>query len=121
MRYLRCFVVVLATVAVGCTRDADPITAPANGPSIARANPAASSATATPQVSAGEFATCALRQEGSLACFGQDDFGLAAPPAGSYTQLSVGMYTGCALATGGSLACWGFNGSGQGNFPSGTN
>lgn len=120
MRCLRCLVVVLASVVVGCTRDATPITGPANGPSIARGNPAAFIATATPQVSAGYVVTCALRQEGSLACFGQNDFGLAAPPAGSYTQLSVAMYTGCAVATTGSLSCWGFNGSGQASAPSGT-
>ena len=120
MRCLRCLVVVLATVAVGCTRDAAPITAPANGPPIVRTNPSVATTTATPQVSAGYLVTCALRQEGSLACFGQNDFGLAAPPAGSYTQLSVAMYTGCAVATAGSLACWGFNGSGQASAPSGT-
>ena len=121
MRYLRCFVVVMATVAVGCTRDVTPITAPENGPPIVRVNSSVAATTATPQVSAGYVVTCALRQEGSIACFGDNTFGTGAPPAGAYTQIDLTYYTACAVAAGGSLACWGFNGTGQVSPPSGTN
>jgi hypothetical protein len=68
MRYLQCLVVVVATVAAGCTREGTPITGPPNGPPAVRANASGAVATATPQASAGYRVTCALRQEGSLAC-----------------------------------------------------
>jgi len=44
------------------------MTAPPNGPPAVRANASGAVATATPQASAGYRVTCALRQEGSLAC-----------------------------------------------------
>jgi len=62
------------------------------------------------QVSAGEEHVCALRANGSVACFGDDSWRQLrdAPGAGmSFLQVSCGGDACCALAKDGALACWG--------------
>ncbi len=62
------------------------------------------------QVSAGYAHTCGLRTDGTLACWGCNDYGQAAPPAGTFSQVSAGGYHTCGLQTDGTLACWGHDG-----------
>jgi len=63
---------------------------------------------------ADKFHNCALKSNGSLACWGKNDYGQSTPPAGNdFTQLSVGEWHTCALKDDGSLACWGKNDNGQ--------
>jgi hypothetical protein len=63
------------------------------------------------QLSAGHVAACAVRTDGTLACWGDPGTVAQFPvPAGTFTQVSVG--TGlrahaCALRTDQTLACWG--------------
>ena len=60
-------------------------------------------------VSAGEVHTCAIRTDGTLACWGSDDYGDMQPPdGGTYTAVSAGDSDGytCAIRTDGTLACW---------------
>ena len=59
------------------------------------------------QVSAGGFHSCALRTEGSIACWGDDFFGQTTPPSGIFTQVSAGRFHSCALRPDTSIACWG--------------
>ena len=55
--------------------------------------------------------SCALRTDGTLACWGLNVDGQATPPAGTYTAVSAGAVHSCALRTDGTLACWGLNAS----------
>lgn len=64
--------------------------------------------------------TCALSTDGTLACWGNNWFGQATPPAGTFTQVSAGEYHTCALRTDGTWACWGRNNYGQSTPPEGT-
>jgi hypothetical protein len=65
-------------------------------------------------VSAGN---CALRTDGTLACWGDNTYGQATPPAGTYTALSSGGGATCALKTDGTLACWGYKADALANPP----
>lgn len=51
--------------------------------------------------------TCGLRTNGSIACWGDDVFGLLDPPAGEFVQVSAGAEHACALTKDGHVACWG--------------
>ncbi|MBI4479218.1 MAG: hypothetical protein HY651_04260 [Acidobacteria bacterium] len=53
--------------------------------------------------------TCAVRSDGTLACCGDNFYGQATPPAGTFTQISAGNVHTCAVESDGTLACWGDN------------
>ena len=58
-------------------------------------------------ISAGDFYTCGLKGDGTVACWGIGYFGETTPPAGTFTQLSAGGFHTCGLKTDGTVACWG--------------
>jgi alpha-tubulin suppressor-like RCC1 family protein len=77
-------------------------------------------------VVANEFAgghhNCALKNDGSIACWGWDEIGQVsnAPTGQNFIQVSAGGYHNCALKNDGSIVCWGWNQYGQvGMTPSG--
>src|SRR6266581_308411 len=72
------------------------------------------------QVSAGGYHSCALRTDGTVACWGLNRYGQATAPAGVFTQLSAGGSHTCGLKSDGTVACWGDNSSGQATPPAGT-
>ena len=41
---------------------------------------------------------CAIRTDGTLACWGRRLYGMGEPPAGRYSALAIGGDTGCAIA-----------------------
>ena len=61
------------------------------------------------QVSVGNEQSCALRRDGTLACWGSPRGGLLRPPEGQFLQASVSPAGGsaCAVALKGHLECWG--------------
>jgi alpha-tubulin suppressor-like RCC1 family protein len=83
--------------------------------------------TSVTQVGCGEGFSCALRSDGTVACWGQNGYGQlgSAVDAGqSYvpqtitgvsgaTQMAVGASHVCALGADASVVCWGGNGSGE--------
>ena len=59
-------------------------------------------------ISAGYAHTCGVRANGSLACWGEDEyFGRATPPSGKFTSVSTGGFHTCAVKTNGLVVCWG--------------
>lgn len=60
------------------------------------------------ELSAGEYQTCGLRDDGKILCWGQDDVDQASPPALSFRALSEGEKHGCGVVNDGTLACWGY-------------
>jgi len=62
-------------------------------------------------VDAGGDNTCAIRIDGTLACWGPGQPGLLNPPPGTFTAVSTGPGHVCAIATDGTLACWGGEGA----------
>ncbi len=71
-------------------------------------------------VTAGEVHACALKTNGTLACWGDNSYGQASPPSGTFVAVSAGAYLTCAIKTDGTLACWGEDFDGQTTPPSGT-
>jgi alpha-tubulin suppressor-like RCC1 family protein len=71
-------------------------------------------------VSAGEQHTCAVKSDGTLACWGDNSDGQTTAPAGTFTEVSAGAIFNCAVSTDGAVLCWGNNGSGQTDAPVGT-
>ena len=58
------------------------------------------------QISAGLNFTCALRVNGAIACWGQNDKGQASSPAGRFDEIAAGHSHACALNDGAPI-CWG--------------
>ena len=59
-------------------------------------------------VSAGSYHTCGLREDRSILCWGQDWYGMATPPPGSFDSVSAGYDFTCGLKTDGFVECWGY-------------
>lgn len=71
-------------------------------------------------ISSGMYHTCAIKTDGTVACWGFEFEGSTFPPAGTFAQVSAGTYHNCAVKSDGTLACWGWNLSHQANPPAGT-
>lgn len=78
------------------------------------------SATFTGLVSVGEYYSCLLKSNGTLACWGDTTYNKNYPPTGTFAQLSTGYNHACAIRTDGTLACWGANIYGESTPPTGT-
>ena len=71
-------------------------------------------------VAAGEFHSCAVRSDGTVACWGDSQFGQADAPSGTFKAVAAGGSHSCAIRDDGTVACWGSNQFGQADAPSGT-
>eukprot|EP00929_Paragymnodinium_shiwhaense_P021512 TRINITY_DN14013_c0_g2_i1.p1 TRINITY_DN14013_c0_g2~~TRINITY_DN14013_c0_g2_i1.p1 ORF type:complete len:172 (-),score=25.69 TRINITY_DN14013_c0_g2_i1:67-582(-) len=74
-------------------------------------------------VSVGTEHSCALANDGSVICWGEDNYGQSSPPPetnGGIVALSSGTYHTCAMNARGSVSCWGSNGFGRSGVPEGT-
>ena len=71
-------------------------------------------------VSAGGGHTCRLKTDGTVICWGNDDYGQSTPPSGSFASVSAGDGHTCGLKTDGTVTCWGNDDYGQSTPPSGS-
>ena len=69
------------------------------------------------QVGAGDWHTCGVKTDGSVACWGFNVFEQSIPPAGTFTQVSAGYAHTCGVKRDESVACWGNNDQGQSTPP----
>ena len=73
-------------------------------------------------ISAGHSHTCAIRDDGTIECWGRNAYGLTDAPAGSFTAVSAntGGSITCAIRTSGEIACWGVATYGLTDVPAGS-
>ena len=62
---------------------------------------------------------CAVRENGSIRCWGPNRSGRMEVPAGSFQDVAVGKYHICGLRTDGTVSCWGANSNGEADAPAG--
>ena len=60
-------------------------------------------------VGAGERYTCGVRDDGTVECWGDDRYGQATPPGGTFASVSAGYEHACGVRDDGSVECWGSN------------
>ena len=61
--------------------------------------------------------TCGVRDDGSIVCWGDDAYGQASPPKGTFISVSAGGNHTCGVRANGSVACWGNDFHGQSRPP----
>ena len=104
-----------------------PANQPTSAPAIAQITP---TLTTTPylsppdvvftQVTAGKTHACGLRENGAIACWGNNNEDKATPPQGSFSQISAGLNFTCGLRQDATIACWGDNSAGKATPPQGS-
>ena len=68
---------------------------------------------------AGDQHSCAIRTNGTIACWGNNEHGQADPPEGQFTAVSAGWAHSCGLRTNNTITCWGTNWNGPNSPPEG--
>jgi hypothetical protein len=58
-------------------------------------------------VAVGPAHVCGIRADGTVACWGSNSDGQAAPPEGGFHQISAGPLQTCGIRADDTLACWG--------------
>ena len=71
-------------------------------------------------VSAGELHTCGVKSNGSVACWGSDEYGQVTAFDYSFDSVSAGSVHTCGVRSDGSFACWGSDGDGEATPPAGS-
>ena len=64
--------------------------------------------------------TCGLKTDATITCWGDNDYGQADAPDGTFTAVTAGGVHTCGLRTDATITCWGSNGQGQAAAPGGT-
>ena len=88
--------------------------------SLAAVHSASAIAPRPGSISSGFAHSCGIQPDGTVACWGFNDFGQSTPPGGEFTQVSAGGRHTCGVESDGTVACWGNNALGQATPPAGT-
>ena len=115
-RYSAAIAAVALTLLAACTDQltpVEPIGVPPHAQPLLVVGPGSFS-----QVTTGKFASCALRSDGAVECWGSNTYGQAPPAAkvaavGTFTAVSGNALHTCALRSDGVVECWGYNEYGQ--------
>ena len=70
-------------------------------------------------LSVGPAHACAIADDATISCWGDNEFGQADAPAGAYWAVSAGGSHSCALAVDTTVICWGSSEFGQADAPAG--
>ena len=70
-------------------------------------------------ISAGFVHTCGVGTDGSVSCWGANNYGESTPPDGEFASVSAGAGYTCGVRTDGSVACWGDDENGEATPPEG--
>ena len=70
-------------------------------------------------LSAGENHVCAIQEDDTLICWGDNQYNQADPPSGTFSEIEVGFNFGCGLKTNGTISCWGRDTAGETSPPPG--
>jgi len=82
--------------------------------------PAAASAKKAVKVTTGEEHVCALKPNGKVLCWGENDYGQADPPGSKFKAIDGGAYHTCGIKLNGRVKCWGYDSDyGETKAPSG--
>ncbi|WP_419551559.1 RCC1 domain-containing protein [Candidatus Poriferisodalis sp.] len=67
---------------------------------------------------AGHAQSCGIKTDGTVACWGNNDWGQSDAPGGTFTAVSAGNAHTCGIKSNGTIACWGakFTYPAQGRF-----
>ena len=65
------------------------------------------------QLTAGNDHNCGLKADGSVDCWGRNDYGQATDQPGPFVALAAGGHFTCALRADGGVDCWGINPDGR--------
>ena len=107
-----------AEVARAAAPSPAPMFTPMPTPTPAPTSTPAPTATPTPtpaftSVSAVNNHTCGLREDGTVECWGDNDWGQSTPPGGQFLSVSAGGLHSCGLRDDGTVKCWGANETGR--------
>ena len=69
---------------------------------------------------AGVQYVCELGTDGTITCWGQNEYGETDAPSGRFSAVSAGVQHVCGLGTDGTITCWGQNEYGETDAPSGS-
>jgi alpha-tubulin suppressor-like RCC1 family protein len=75
--------------------------------------PEQSAAVIAETISAARNTTCAIKTDGTLTCWGDNEFGQALPTTNVVSQVTMGYYHGCGLLVNGLVECWGNTANGE--------
>ena len=68
-------------------------------------------------ISSGNLHTCGVTTNGSIVCWGDNEYGQASPPDGQFRAVSAGSGHTCGVKTDGFVECWGSDEYGQATPP----
>ena len=71
-------------------------------------------------ITAGWDHTCGLRTDGTITCWGNNNYGQADAPGGQFNTVTAGGYHSCGIRTDGTHTCWGSNYYGRLTHPAGS-
>ncbi|WP_419927275.1 S8 family serine peptidase [Candidatus Poriferisocius sp.] len=70
-------------------------------------------------LTAGFEHSCAITSDGTIDCWGSNDWGQTDAPDGEFTSIATGHLHSCAINTGGTVECWGKSDLNQTQAPAG--